>query len=274
MPEDIYGEYVHEIREGQRKNSCDDRDDAVGLQSTASATTDSTTLARDRDDESDTPTPAVQNINSVIIGASNCRRLDIPNDSKVVNDSISGATFNNIEANITTAKMSLGENDVDKIIISLGTNDITKHRTDGDSVTINIMHALDKVKDPFPGKQIGLCSVIPRKGKSPSIQAINATAVTVNSFMAKLCVLDKSRTLSYIDTVNAFIRKGVPICGQYDSSEASGMHISVDGAHKLWSIMEDFIMAPHTTVNPWSTPKTSRKRVLSSETPPGRQTSK
>jgi len=54
-----------------------------------------------------------------------------------------------------------------------------------------------KMKACFPNTEIGLCSILPRKGKGPGKVKCNLTSSSVNNFMGKLC--SKDHKLTYID---------------------------------------------------------------------------
>ena len=62
---------------------------------------------------------------------------------------------------------------VDKVVISLRTNDITKSKGDHDQVNINLTHAIHQVKSNFPNSIVGICTILPRKGKGPNIIKCN-----------------------------------------------------------------------------------------------------
>jgi lysophospholipase L1-like esterase len=50
---------------------------------------------------------------------------------------------------------------VDKVVISLGTNDITKSKGDHDQVNINLTHAIHQVKCNFPNSVVGIWETFP-----------------------------------------------------------------------------------------------------------------
>ncbi|KAK3107417.1 hypothetical protein FSP39_014115 [Pinctada imbricata] len=154
---DLYGEYATEIREGREEpivlpvNRLDDipevSDQAQTLcaESRAFDNTDSNTFA-------------------IILGASNARRMSVL-DKDVVNASVSGATLSNIGQTIDKAHESL-KNDaqVEKVVICLGTNDVSQNKSDPEQVILNLTSAINETKKEFPVAEIGLCGIIPRKG--------------------------------------------------------------------------------------------------------------
>ena len=50
--------------------------------------------------------------------------------------------------------------------MSLGTNDVGRHKLDRDEINVDVTTAIAKVNDSFPNAQIGLCGIMPRKGTS------------------------------------------------------------------------------------------------------------
>ena len=65
--------------------------------------------------------------------------------------------------------------------MSLGTNDISKHKNDVEQVNVNFTMC------KYPFAKIGICSILPRIGEGIHIQALNAAATSVNTFVRKLC---------------------------------------------------------------------------------------
>lgn len=79
----------------------------------------------------------------------------------------------------------LNTTDVSKIIIfNLGTNNKTDHDM------INVSNAVNKMKGCFPNAKIGLCSILPRKGKGPCQVKCNLTSSSFKLFIGKLCEKD------------------------------------------------------------------------------------
>ena len=94
-----------------------------------------------------------------------------------MNASISGATLENVDQclNLALENASMNQDVVKKVIVSLGTNDISKNKDDSDQVNIHAMKALSKVEQTFPSAKIGICSILPRKGHSNHITTVNET---------------------------------------------------------------------------------------------------
>jgi len=157
-----YGDYFHEILEGRNTRDTSGHADS-------NLTTDD------------------NNSVNVLLGASNCKRLGKVSPN-CINASISGATLKNIDETIKLAKSKVFDKTVDKVVISLGTNDITKSKGDHDQVNINLTHAIHQVKSNFPNSVVGICTILPRKGKGPNITKCNDTVLNVNIFLKKLCI--------------------------------------------------------------------------------------
>ncbi|VDI16307.1 Hypothetical predicted protein [Mytilus galloprovincialis] len=175
------GEYADEIIEGRRGQS----------QSFDESITPCDTGIED--------TYVIPKSKTLILGASNGKRLgDFSPD--VINASVSGASFENIDELLNHALSVVDDTDasIEKVVICLGTNDITRNRSYPDEVNVNATSAVNCVKSRFPNAKIGLCTIIPRKGKGQSILKLNETTQSVNNFLAKLSKKDSS--VSLIDT--------------------------------------------------------------------------
>ena len=186
-----YGDYFHEILEGRntRDNSSlvdeTERKDTSG-QADSNLTTDD------------------KNSVNVLLGASNCKRLGKVSPN-CINASISGATLENIDETIKLAKSKVFDKTVDKVVVSLGTNDITKAKGNHDQVNINLTHAIHQVKSNFLNSVVGICTILPRKGKGPNITKCNDTVLNVNIFLKKLCIREK---IECVDTHELFTKQG------------------------------------------------------------------
>ncbi|CAG2205133.1 unnamed protein product [Mytilus edulis] len=152
---------------------------------------------------------------------------------------------------------------VANVILSLGTNDISKHRSDTEQITANLTTCIDTLKTKYPNARIGICSILPRRGKGSSIQALNTAARSVNSFTQKLCV--KSQVLKYIDLWDEFAPNKTPFRALFDLNDPSGVHISKSGIELMENIFEDFINSK--CEGEYETP--SKKRNRSSSSTPG-----
>ena len=152
---------------------------------------------------------------------------------------------------------------VTNVILSLRTNDISKLRSDTEQITANLTTCIDTVKTKYPNPRIGISSILPRRGKSASIQALNTAARSVNSFSQKLCV--KSQVLKYIDLWDEFAPNKTPYRALLDLNDPNGVHISMFGTELLENIFEDFINSE--CEGEYQTP--SKKRNRSSSFTPG-----
>jgi lysophospholipase L1-like esterase len=64
-----------------------------------------------------------------ILGASNCTRIII-DDPNIHNLSVSGTTLDNVQSLLDKSDNEVEADFVKKVILSLGTNDISKHKHD------------------------------------------------------------------------------------------------------------------------------------------------
>ncbi|XP_033758112.1 uncharacterized protein LOC117340458 [Pecten maximus] len=271
---DMYGEYADEI-DDTNTSACDSA--VQQLQQPNESDVNKPTCARENNE---TP-PETQNdgqeassedpithVNTVILGASNANRMEI-NDDNILNASINGASYCEIDRLIDKAKNMTNET-IEKVVVNLGTNDIMSTKNDTDQVTIKIIEALKKVENSFPASSIGLCSIIKRKAKGTRPQAFNDAAVKINSLIKKLC--DSRDNLTFVDCYDIMTRDTNPIGAYYDKHDTSGVHVNSTGARKLLGIMQDFMRTSSKVVSngeDMQTPTNSRKRYLSDKyTPP------
>ena len=125
-----YGEYANKILEGQQS---DEHDDEIQ---------DNTSLKQVNELETSKANDSNKKVN-VVLGTSNCKRL-----GKISYDclyaSISGAKIENISETTEYAKTYVENSSVEKVIISLGTNDITKRKGDTDLINVSLTKQLKK----------------------------------------------------------------------------------------------------------------------------------
>ncbi|CAC5419977.1 CNBP [Mytilus coruscus] len=188
---------------------------------------------------------AIPKSKTLILGASNGKRLGYFSP-EVINASVSGASFDKIDELLNHALSVMDDTDasVEKVVICLGTNDITRNRSDPDEVNVNATNAVNCVKSRFPNAKIGLCTIIPRKDKGQNILKLNETTQSVNNFLAKLSKNDSS--VSLIDTFNIFCQNGNAVRSLYDINDPSGVHISDKGVDRyiveLSSFFDDVVI--------------------------------
>ncbi|KAK3083605.1 hypothetical protein FSP39_000185 [Pinctada imbricata] len=211
---DVYGEYAAEVREGREANDAESTENNVTPQKPEKVNEKMVKTA-------------------VVLGASNVRRLNINDDESIVDASISGATLHNIRQTIDKAldEIEKNESNIEKVIVSLGTNDVSQNKLDSEQVILNFTAAINEVKAEFPNAEIGVCGIIPRKGRNERVKNFNSVAESVNRFALKMCAKDDACT--YIDTPAAFTRQGKIASEFYDPNDQSGLHVSKTGAEKL-----------------------------------------
>jgi len=153
---------------------------------------------------------------------------------------------------------------VKKVVLPLGTNDISKHKNDVEQVNVNFTMCIEAAKQKYPFAKIGIYSILPRRGKGIHLQALNAAATSVNTFVCKLC--KRTTNLQYIDLWTDCTPNGVPNRGTYDLNDPSGVYIKSVGSDFLGEIFADF--ASSVSDNEYQTPQ-SKKSLRSSTSTPG-----
>ena len=174
-----------------------------------------------------------------VLGDSNALRIHVK-DPDVKNVSKSGQKATDIKTllDMAGAESSANNESVKRIVVHLGTNDVSKHKTDAAQVQLEVATALSETHKKFPDASIAFSSILPRRGKSTATTLLNNTAKTVNEYIKKLAV--KERYLSYNDNDLDVLDKGVPIRAFYDPSDTTGVHLSVKGADMLADSFQDF----------------------------------
>lgn len=181
---------------------------------------------------SDPGTVSKQQVKSLVFGASNCARVK-QTDSSIKIISKSGATSEDIHDLIKMAHdEGVVDSDVNDVIISLGTNDVTRNRNNPDTVNINLTEAMGKVQDSYPGARVTVSSILPRNITGQSGDQLNRTGKIVNSFMQKFC---QRHEFQFIDNDTVFLEKGKPNGKLFDKD---GLHVNTKGAKTL---MDTFI---------------------------------
>ena len=252
----MYGEYIHDILEGRQTDS-----------NTNEETThddNSANLTNEVSNKENKLNPIPENSEQykcLILGASNCNRLKFT-DPNIINVSVSGSTAEGIDSLLDLAEANVDPECVNKVIFSLGTNDVTKNKTDHNVVCVNIANAINKTKCKFPNAEIGVCNILPRKGKSPNICRMNVTGLSVNTFIESLCKKDPK--LSMIDLWTDFSPNGNTTRSLYDPTDQGGVHVSTEGASLICATMTDFFFS--SACGNYQTPS---KRKRSNTSTPG-----
>jgi lysophospholipase L1-like esterase len=201
------------------------------------------------------------NVN-IILGASNAKRLGQFHQN-TINASVSGATLDNVEQciSLSTSKIKTPNTHIGKVILCLGTNDVTRNRDDSDQINITATQAISKIKQTFPKSQISVCSILPRKGRGQHLIKMNDTSNHVNGFLKKMCIRDG--TLDFIDIHKEFSKQSSAIKPLFDTNDVSGIHISSAGEEKLCEVFSKYLTAlPGKSEFP-VTPQHDKKRNLS-----------
>jgi len=193
----------------------------------------------------------------LIIGDSNVNRMRITDD-KIKNLSVSGAKFSDVKHMISAET----ENNVDSICIHLGTNDLKN--VGRDEIVQNALGAIDCVQKKWPMCEIAFSSIIPRLGKSRSIQNFNANSKFVNEAILNNCLTTK--TYHYIDNDEIFSEKGTIVKSLYDARDPSGIHVNDEGARKLYKNLVAFLEGGISDEDEMQAPRNKRLRSNDSTT--------
>ncbi|KAK3107436.1 hypothetical protein FSP39_014586 [Pinctada imbricata] len=106
--------------------------------------------------------------------------------------SVSGAGYSDPSLLISDAKSKCGEDrTVKKVVVCLGTNDVSRNKSNVDKVNLSITKSIESIKNHFPNAGVGVCTVIPRKGNSASTKELNSATSAVNTFIRTMCEGDE-----------------------------------------------------------------------------------
>ena len=86
------------------------------------------------------------------------------------------------------------------------------------------------VKSNLPNSVVGICTILPRKGKGSNITKCNDTVLHVNIFLKKLCIREQ---IECVDAYELFTKQGNVVKSLFDNIDSSGVHISVEGCTKI-----------------------------------------
>lgn len=190
--------------------------------------------------------------NRLLLGASLIKHIDLGEDAKVI--AKSGATAANVDHLLGMALEEVEANDIQHVIIHLGTNDAMQNKGDADAIRLNISDCINKVGHTFPEANLTVASIPPRKGKSAAIIGYNTLVSSINTYLQKLS--ERTDNLEFLDNTHIYMNNGNNINRRhYSDSDSSGVHLSKDGQRVF---KQQFLnhMNPQTTQD--------RKRVRSS----------
>ena len=166
------------------------------------------------------------------------------------------ATIEKIEELITQSIAIDKPENIEKVVVHLGTNDVSHNSTDVGQVIINYSLGLNSVRDCFQNAKIYLCSIPPRKGKSDGINQKNETTAAVNRYLH--CLASQDAALEYVDTYPSLTSRdsGSPLKNLYDKKDQSGVHLNKQGKDALKNIFNNIFKKENTK-------EQKRKRGLS-----------
>ena len=155
-------------------------------------------------------------------------------------------------------------NEVQHIVVHLGTNDVSRHSEDAGQVIIEYTIGLNTIREKFPKAEISLVSVPPRKGRSEGVAIRNEVSLTLNRYIERLAASDSA--LHYVDTYPMLTdANGSPIKKFYDKRDPTGVHFNQEGKNLLKKV---FLQAMNVDEN-----AVDSKRKQEFATPPSTEKS-
>ena len=209
----------------------------------------------------------------LVIGDSNSQRIHFK-DPDVKNVSMSGGSAINIDELLSRAVAEAGDKAVKRIVVHLGTNDITRYKADANQVILEITTAMNKIREKFPSSEIAFSSIPHRRGKSNITLNLNNSIKMVNEFFLKMAKREKY--LCFLNNDDYLLKGGVPVPSMYDSSDARGVHVSTKGATFLEDNMQCFFDSGESSeldIDVETPSNRKRNRSVMSNTPPSEKQS-
>ena len=175
---------------------------------------------------------------AVILGASLVKHMDLKDKAVLV--AKPGTCASEVESLLDIAEAKIEAENVERVLIHLGTNDLSQAHGDVDSVKLNLVEAMGKVKAFFPRAVIGVAAIPPRKGKGASVHKYNNDAKSVNHYLGALAERDSN--IEFLDTYKIFAPGGEHVVKRlYSERDGSGVHFSAEGIDTLQREFEKFL---------------------------------
>ena len=203
----------------------------------------------------------------LVLGDSNSLRVHFK-DPDVKNISISGGSALTVNELLEKAESEAGDKKVKRIAVHLGTNDISRYKSDSNQTILEITTALGKVHEKFPTSEIAFSSIPHRRGKSPVTESLNKTTKLVNEYFLKMA---KKESHIYFLSNDDLMKDGIPMKSMYDINDIRGVHLSGKGASVLEENIQSFFdsgSVPGFDFDIGTPQGRKRNRSVMSNTPP------
>lgn len=194
------------------------------------------------DIEKEEPETESSFLEAILLGASMVKHISLSPIAAVVAES--GVTAGEVDKLLNKAKECVEVEKIRNVLVHLGTNDTMSHSCDTESVKLNLAECVTKAQDFFPEARVAVSSILPRKGKSTSVQNYNQKAANVNQYLQRLAERDEN--LDYLDTVKSFTANNSVIKRLYSDSDQSGVHLSQAGQEVLRGIFLKHVQGTET----------------------------
>ena len=168
---------------------------------------------------------------TLLIGASNLNYIEPPDGVMITNKS--GAVLTDAISLVKLKEEELGMTlDPEKVVLHLGTNDVTKSNKRVAPVAISFQKTLFELKERFPTSTLVLCSIPPRRGtktvSAKDTTTINQVSLTVNSIIKEQCDQSDGKMM-YVDNWYKFYGSKRGVLHRLYANDGSGIHLNKDG---------------------------------------------
>ncbi len=168
--------------------------------------------------------------NAVIFGDSNLRDFEMNGENVTVIQK-SGASFGDIEDLLNKTPECINKEEIENIVLHLGTNDLLHSKGDEDITEMNMMDGTKKVIETFENAQVWISSVLPRKGKGEKVKNYNEKVKVINCFLKKLS--KRHECTEFIDNYEIFAPNNLAKKALFQDTDNAGLHINEKGKEVL-----------------------------------------
>ncbi len=229
LKKETYGEYYEEIREGLEEDHVSGKLEESVFVNTENETSLENSLFEDNKViENTTSAQSLRDV--LLIGDSHMNHISMTGENVNVIQK-SGMTYECIDELLCSKPVLDIEMMPKHVVVHLGTNDMMKSKGEPHNVQISIIEATGKVQEKFPGTNIVLSSILPRKGGGVKIQEYNSSVKEVNKFMEKFC--SRTEKMQFVDNTKTFLQSGNAKKKLFSATDQSGIHLSETGQEVL-----------------------------------------
>ena len=168
----------------------------------------------------------------MIIGASNCRNVQVEVPYKVEMHTQGGASISDVGSMLEDVEAPAG--DVAAVLIHIGTCDFdSRELNHPEFIYAEFVETINNVSSTYPEADIILSSVLPRAPRAGyENKRINEEVLTLNQLICQLAQMEQ-RVMGHINNDNGFVTEDGVISELYRHTDRTGVHLNEKGTHIL-----------------------------------------